>query len=219
VSLGESDLRASLRAGEGDRLDVDAVVAHARAARRERRRTLLAVGGAVVAVLVVAGVVTAVQANRNRHSGTPAGGASPTAQDSACPPGPPTVSLSKGSGRLFPADVTSINVCAYTIDQLTGTKSLTGTLAHGYAQRFEAAPLRGMICPQYVTRTTVAMLPMTPSGQAPTVVGRVGGCGTVSNGTASRDAAELLNELSKGIVTSPIPTMPTHPMGHSPGPS
>jgi hypothetical protein len=63
------------------------------------------------------------------------------------------------------------------------------------------------------------MLPMTPQGVAPAVIGRVGGCGTVSNGTASRNAAELLNELSKGIVSSPIPTMPSHLMSHGPGPS
>jgi hypothetical protein len=76
-----------------------------------------------------------------------------------------------------------------------------------------------MICPQYATQTTVAMLPMTPNGLAPAVVGRVSGCGTVSNGTASRDAAELLNELSKGFVSAPIPTMPSNPMSHGSGPS
>lgn len=218
MSLHESDLRASLRAGEGgERLDVDALVAHAQAARRTRRRNTAAITGAIVAVLAVAGVVTAVQFNR--HSGTPAGGPNSTAESAACPGSVPAVSLTKGSGSLFPADVTSINVCVYTVDRLTGSKALTGTVARGYAQRFDAAPSRGMICPQYVTRTTVAMLPMTPRGLGPAVVGRVGGCGTVSNGTASRDAAELLNELSKGIVSAPIPTMPSHPMSHGPGPS
>lgn len=214
----ESALRASLRAGQsGERLDVDAVIAHARAVRRTRRRNVAAITGAIVAVLAVAGLVTAVQADR--HSGTAAGGQSPTPQAAACASSPPTVSLGKGSGSLFPADVTSIKVCVYTADRLTGSTALSGAVARGYAQRFDAAPPRGMICPQYVTRTTVAMLPMTPRGQAPAVVGRVGGCGTVSNGTASRDAAELLNELSKGMVSSPIPTMPDHPMSHGPGPS
>jgi hypothetical protein len=64
----ESDLRASLAAGRsGERLDADAVIAHARAVRRTRLRTVAAVTGAIVAVLAVAGAVSAVRANR--HSG------------------------------------------------------------------------------------------------------------------------------------------------------
>jgi hypothetical protein len=157
----------------------------------------VAITGAVVAVLAGAGAVTAVQVNR--HSGTPAGGPSLTPA-AACPPSAPGVSMAKGQGPLFPADVTSINVCVYTVDRFSGSNVLTGTLARSYVQRFEAAHLRGMICPQYVSQTTVAMLPMTPAGPAPAVVGRLSGCGTVSNGTASRDAAELLNELSTGFV-------------------
>lgn len=218
MSLSESDLRASLRAGEGgERLDVDAVIAHARAVRRSRRRNAAAITGAVVAVLAVAGVVSAVQLNR--HGGTAAGGPTSTAQAASCPDNAPTMSLGKGSGPLFPADVASIKVCVYTVEQLTGSKLLSGNLAATYAQRFDTAPPRSMICPQYVTQTTVAMLPMTPSGPAPAVVGRVSGCGTVSNGTASRDAAELLNELSQGIVTAPMTTMPNVPKSHGPGPS
>jgi hypothetical protein len=182
MSRSDSDLRASLRTGEdAERLDVDAVVAHARAVRRSRRRNAAAITGAALAVLAVAGVVTAVQLNR--HSGTPAGGPGSTAQAAPCPGSVPAVSLGKGSGALFPADVTSINVCVYTVDRLTASRVLTGT---------------------------VAMLPMTPRGPAPAVIGRISGCGTVSNGTASRDAAELLNELCKGIVASPMPTMPSH---------
>jgi hypothetical protein len=159
-------------------------------------------------VLAVAGVVTAVQLNR--HAGTPVGGPGSTAQAARCPGSVPAVSPGKGSGALLPADVTSINVCVYTVDRLTASRVLTGTVARRYTQRFEAAPSRGMICPQYVTQTTVVLLPMTSRGPAPAVIGRISGCGTVSNGTASRDAAELLNELSKGIVTSLMPTMPSH---------
>lgn len=218
MSLSESDLRATLRAGEGDeRLDVDAVIAHARVARQTRRRSIAAITGTIVAVLAIVGVVTALQVNR--HSGAPAGGPNPTTQAAACPPSAPSVSTAKGPGPLFPADVATISVCVYTVDRLSGSNVLTGTVARSYVQRFDAAPLRGQICPQYATQTTVAMLPMTPNGLAPAVRGRVSGCGTVSNGTASRDAAELLNELSKGFVTEPIPTMPSHPLSHSPGPS
>lgn len=219
MSLGESDLRASLRVGEGgERLDADAVIAQARAVRRTRRRNAAAISGAVVAVLAVAGVLTAVQLNR--HSRTAPGAPTATPQVAACPGGAPQLSPAKGSGPLFPADVTSIKVCVYGVERLTGSKLLTGTVASGYAQRFDQAPARGAtMCPQYVTQTTVAMLPMTPRGPAPAVVGRVGGCGTVSNGSASRDAPELLNELSQGIATSPIPTRPNIPRSHGPEPS
>ncbi|HEY3088036.1 MAG TPA: hypothetical protein VGJ59_08240 [Jatrophihabitantaceae bacterium] len=161
MSRSDSDLRASLRTGaDAERLDVDAVVAHPRAVRRSRWRIAAAITGAALAVLAVAGVVTAVQLNR--HSGTPAGGPGSTAQAAPCPVSVPAVSLGKGSGALFPADVTSINVCVYTVDRLTASRVLTGTVARRYTQRFEAAPSRGLICPQYVTQTTVAMLPMTP---------------------------------------------------------
>ncbi len=54
MSPSESDLRAALRAGEsGERLDVDSVIAQARAARRTRRRNFAAITGAVIAVLAV----------------------------------------------------------------------------------------------------------------------------------------------------------------------
>jgi len=45
MSPSESELRASLRAGEGDRLDTDEVLVRARTASRDRRRNLVAIGG------------------------------------------------------------------------------------------------------------------------------------------------------------------------------
>jgi hypothetical protein len=222
MSLSESDLRAALRAGEsGARLDLDSVIAQARAARRTRRHNVAAITGAVIAVLAVAGVVTAVQVNR--HSGTPVGAPNSTTQSAAaCPDNAPTMPHGSGAAPLFPQDVTSINVCAYTLERLTGSKLLTGTVAEKYARRFNALPLRdsGLVaCPQFVTQIRLAMLPVTPDRVAPTVVGQIGGCGNTSNGVTSRRAGQLLNELAEGIVTSPIPTVPNHAMSHGPGPS
>jgi hypothetical protein len=57
VSPSESDLRAALRAGEGDGLDPDSVLTAARAARHQRRVRIASAAGAVVLVGAVAGGV------------------------------------------------------------------------------------------------------------------------------------------------------------------
>ena len=44
MSPSESELRASLRAGEGERLDTDEVLARARTARRDRRPPVVVPG-------------------------------------------------------------------------------------------------------------------------------------------------------------------------------
>lgn len=224
MSPSESELRASLRAGEGERLDVDAVVAHARAARRDRRRNLAAIGGAVVAVLAVGGVITGVQLSRDDHKTTGAGGPSSTPQVSvSCPGSAPVMPHGNGAGPLFPDDVTSIKVCAYQVQRLSASKDVTGPAARSYAQQFNALPTRrgAQMCPQYLTQITVALIPVTPSGPAPTVVGQVGGCGTMSNGTASRDAGQLLAQLAIGASSghAPLPAAPGHTKNHGPGPS
>jgi hypothetical protein len=224
MSPSESELRASLRAGEGERLDTDEVLARARTARRDRRRNLSAIGGAVVAVLAVGGVITGIQLNRTDH--TTAGGPSPspTAQIVAsCPASAPIVPKPPGpaSGPLFPDDVTSIKVCVYDAERLTTSKDVDGPAARSYAKRFNDLPAnsRAQICPQFLTQITIALLPVTPNGVAPTVVGRVGGCGTTSNNTASRNAGQLLGELQVGTSQTPPPIVPSHSVSHGPGPS
>jgi hypothetical protein len=199
MSPSESELRAD----EGERLD--AVAATARA-RRDRRRNLAAIGGAVVAVLAVGGVIAGIQLGRDDHKASTAGGPSST----------PQVSVS------CPDDVTAIKVCVYDAQRLSHSKDLDGPAARSYAQRFNALPVRrgGMACPQFLTQITVALIPVTPSGAGPTVVGQVGGCGTTSNGTASRDAGQLLAELQVGAGgQQPIPTLPGHTKAHGPGAS
>jgi hypothetical protein len=177
----------------------------------------------VVAVLAVGGVITGIQLNRTDHT-TTAGGPSPTPQIVAsCPAGAPIVPKPPGpaSGPLFPDDVTSIKVCVYDADLLTTSKDVDGPAARSYAQRFNALPAnsRAQICPQFLTQITIALLPVTPNGVAPTVVGRVGGCGTTSNNTASRHAGQLLGELQVGTSQTPPPIVPSHSVSHGPGPS
>jgi len=222
MSPSESELRASLRAGEGDRLDTDEVLVRARTASRDRRRNLVAIGGAVAAVLAVGGVVTAIQLNDSGH--TTAGGPSPTSQVVAnCPASAPIVPkpVAPASGPLFPDGVTSIKVCVYDVERLTTSKDIDGPAARSYAQRFNDLPANSgaQICPLFLTQITIVMLPVTPNGPAPTVVGRVGGCGTTSNNTASRDAGQLLGELQVGTSQTPPPIVPSHSVSHGPGPS
>src|SRR4051794_36116622 len=125
------------------------------------RRNLAAIVGAVSAVLVIGGIVAAVQAGRgdDKHgAGNPAGAAPPSCPASAPPMHPPA----KSTGSLFPDDVTAIRVFRYDIDRLTASKVLDGQVAVGYARRFNALPLpsRSTMCPLFVTRQTVAMLPV-----------------------------------------------------------
>ena len=140
----------------------------------------------------------------------------------SCPDSAPTVPHASGAGPLFPDDVTAIKVCVYKVQRLGESKDVTGPAARSYAQRFNALPTRtgAQVCPQFLTQITVALIPVTPSGPAPTVVGQVGGCGTTSNGTASRDAGQLLAELQVGAGgPAPIPTLPGHTKAHGPGAS
>lgn len=243
MSPSESELRASLRAGEGAQVDVDAVVGHARTARRERRRNMLAIGGTIVAVLAVGGVITGVQLGKDDHkqSGGP-GSPSPAVALPQCPGSAPIVpqSYTEADGPLFPSDVTGIKVCMYDVERLTKSKDIEGPAAASYAQRFNALPStrKGQMCPQFVTTITIAMLPVTPRGAAPAVVGKIGGCGLTSNGTGARNAANLLGELRVGLgggagsggpgsggsgSSGPGggPIVPSHPVtfSHGPGPT
>lgn len=236
MSPSESELRASLHAGEGDQLDVDAVLAQARSTSRDRRRNRLAIGGAVVAVLAVAGVITGVQLNHDDHqqTGAPGQSQSPAQMLPSCPGSAPIVpqSYAQATGPLFPADVTAIKVCLYNAEQLTKSKDVTGPAAASYAKRFNDLPVvaKGQVCPLFVTPYTIAMLPVTPNGPAPTVVGKIGGCGQTSNGTGARNAGDLLRELETGLgvgapgggtggSVSHGPIVPSHSVSFGPGPS
>jgi hypothetical protein len=61
-------------------------------------------------------------------------------------------------------------------------------------------------------------LPSTASGPAATVVGKIGGCGTTTNGTVKRNAAALLTELETGLAPPAIPHPSSGSARYSPGP-
>lgn len=219
MSPTESELRAALRAGEGDTVAVDEIIAQAQVARRERRKRLAAMGGAVASVLVVGGVVIAVQASRD-HGAGPA--EPPAAQTPAsCPPAPPTVATPKSTGgQLFPNDVTAIRACSYDLQRLKASTVIDGPAARSYAQRFNALPPidRAQICPLFLTSKTIVLLPVTESGPAAAVVGKIGGCGATTNGTAKRNAAQLLTELETGLAGSAVSPPKSGGAKNSPGP-
>lgn len=232
MSPSESELRASLHAGEGDQVDVDAVLANARSTHRDRRRNALAIGGAVAAVLAVGGVITGVQLGKDDHkaAGAPGSSQSPAVVLPQCPGSAPIVpqSLAAANGPLFPDDVTAIKVCLYDAGRLSKSKDVEGPAAVSYAQRFNGLPTirKAQICPLFVTPYTVAMLPVTAHGVAPTVVGKIGGCGLTSNGTGARNAGNLLGELRTGLgepgggsSSGGPPIVPSHTVSFGPGPS
>ncbi len=224
MSPSESELRAALRAGEGDTVAADEIIAHARSARHERRKTLAAMGGAVAAVLAVGGTVAAVQLSHDDHRANPAGSAPATSTarvPQACPATPPNVNTPSASGgQLFPTDVTAIRVCFYDVQRVKASTVIDGPAARSYAQRFNALPpaSKALACPLFLTQKAIVMLPVTASGPAATVVGKIGGCGTTSNGTAKRNAAELLTELETGLVVSSAPAPSSGTAKNSPGP-
>lgn len=225
MNPSESELRAEVTPGQDE----------APEARRRRRRTVAAVGGAVVAVLAVGGIVAGIQLS---HTGKTSAGSAPTAGSTPtanptpaapvtanCPTSSPALpggSSATNEQPLFPSDVTAIRVCGYHAQRPTGSKVIDGAAARSYAQRFNELPTKSGPCPLYLTQTTIALLPSTPRGTAPAVVGQIGGCGAASNGTAFRATANnLLNELARDVGatpnrTVPIPTLPSHVMTHGP---
>ena len=68
MSPSESELRSFLRTGEGDRVDPDALIAHARGVRHNRRVRLASVAAAVIAVGTVGAGAVALGAG---NSGSP----------------------------------------------------------------------------------------------------------------------------------------------------
>ena len=219
MSPSESELRAALHAGEGDTVAVDEIIAQAQVAGRERRKRLAAMGGAVAAVLVVGGVVTAVQLSHDHGAGS----AEPPAVQTpvSCPTAPPTVATPKSTGgQLFPSDVTAIRACSYDLQRLKASTVIDGPAARSYAQRFNALPPinRAQICPLFLTSKTIVLLPVTERGPAAAVVGKIGGCGATTNGTAKRNAAQLLTELETGLAGSAVSPPKSGGAKNSPGP-
>jgi hypothetical protein len=219
MSPTESELRTALRAGEGESLAADEIIAHARTARHDRRRTIAAVSGAVAAVLAIGGVVTAIQVNHDDRTGSPA--RTPAGQGPlTCPTAPPTVNApSSSSGQLFPSDVTSIRACLYQVQRLTASTTIDGPAARSYARRFNALPTKSsQACPLILTQKTIVLLPATENGPAATVVGKIGGCGTTTNGKTKRDAGQLLTEIETGLSASSAPRLPSGGGKNTPGP-
>lgn len=164
MSPSESELRAALHDGEGERPDPDAVIERARTARHQRR---VRAGAAAASALAVAGIaVGSVVAVNAGGSGTPAAQSTPGPTRSAasgatqgCPATVPYTSPpahTSTSGSLFPRPVHSVQVCAY----VSGAHSpadiaarLTGRQATGLVLSIEqgtsgAAPGR-RVCPMF----------------------------------------------------------------------
>jgi hypothetical protein len=143
VSPSESDLRAALRAGEGDSLDPDSVLSAARAARHQRRVRIASAAGAAVVVAAIGGGLGVVNL---RSSGSPtAGGAAvsssrspsgsqrllygsglpasapPAMSTPSCPATPAAYAVPGGGGTgqfggtsaLFDQPVAAMRVCIY----------------------------------------------------------------------------------------------------------
>jgi hypothetical protein len=238
MSPNEHQLRAALRQGEGDRPDADEIIFSARAARAARRRTAWAVVGSVAAVLLVGGGITAlslagdgsgssassggaaggaaVPPDRSPGTGTRAGPLPPTVP--ACPRVLPSVPQppSRSSGQLFPDGVIAIRICLYPVESstLNATNELTGTAAQRLVEQLESSPKPA---PQTACTAdlgpTMLLLGRTATGDVPNVVGNLGGCGSVSNGTAIRLARPVLEEQAHII----LPRLGT-PGLNTPGP-
>jgi hypothetical protein len=235
VSPSESELRAALREGEGEGVDVDAQIRHALRSRRDRRRTFAAIGGAVAAVLAVGGVVTAVQVGRDESpravppvgAPTRAAGSTPVAPvPAACPARPPDPFSLRAfaAGHLFPDHVTAMRVCVYGTGPLTESALLGAPTAQYWTRRFNALRPAGgpMPCPgppPHSSRQWLVMLPVTHDSPARPVVGTIGfgNCGMTTNGLTTRFAWTLLDDLVASL------SSPTHapPSGgpHTPTPS
>lgn len=140
MSPSESELRSFLHDGEGEPIDPNAVIAHARAARHNRRVRLASVAAAVVAVgavsvgtvVLTGGSSSAPSADRNRLPGadsltTPTAGQAAPGR-AATPTGPPPCPVVPlhlmvpggggtgqfgGGGPLFDGAVSSMQVCGY----------------------------------------------------------------------------------------------------------
>ena len=157
MSPSESELRAALRAGDGEGVDADAVITRARGARHARRMRLGSIAAAVIAVGgIAAGVVTLRGGGGAAHvPSTPPG----AAVAAACPAQPPRYLLPGGGGTgqfgaagpLFAKPVDRLLVCGYLSSRVLQSTTLTGTDAQQVADSLNQAsstpPLRLPACP------------------------------------------------------------------------
>ncbi len=170
MSPNEAQLRAALRDGEGNRVDVDAVVASALRVRHARRQRLSAIAGAVIVVAGVAGgaallgrgdhnsttassgerSVPSFSATSDRSAQPPAaaGGSDSAATAIRCPaqlprllrPGGGATATFGGGGALFAAPIAAAKVCAYLNGTGGDSQVLDATQATELAASVERAP-------------------------------------------------------------------------------
>ncbi|MEP6598940.1 MAG: hypothetical protein ABJB98_05765 [Actinomycetota bacterium] len=135
-----------------------------------------------------------------------------------------TPSDAGANGPLFPGGVTAIRVCVYQPESAAGAPDTSGVTAsylvvgadaQGLAQAFNNLAPTQFACTADLG-PWVAMFGATATGQTAPVVGNLGGCGTTTNGTAVRQARDLLIQLaSSGPPQSAAPSKLTA----SPAPS
>ncbi len=236
MSPSESDLRAALRDGEGDNVNVDRLILGAEADVARRKSRLLTTA-AVVGVLACAGVGGGFLASNSGNDAKsasggsmarpgasnngygsdaiarPAGGASGNAAEvpglagrrvfaastgaPGCPPSATeaTSDAAKATGtagtRVFTARVTSVLLCSYGREDLTGSlqppqASSTSRVLHGAAASrlvasLERAPTRASsrMCPMVRTAASAPLLMIGLDAN-----GRVAGTASTLLGTA-----------------------------------
>jgi hypothetical protein len=141
-------------------------------------------------------------------SGGPAVPSTTGAASASCPTAPPTIAVPKptaagAAGALFGAGLISITVCVYQPDGsgLAAATTLTGTDATGLATTLNAiAPAPTQQACTADLGPTVLLLPQTTAGAGRPVVGNAGGCGTITNGTAERNARSELTGLIQKVL-------------------
>lgn len=155
MSPSESELRSFLHGGEGDPINPDAVIAHARAVRHDRRVRLLSVAAAVVAVgavgtgAVVLGAGNSSTSSAGKNAMTSPAVTSPRgdipmplrshADSRSAGPTCPTIPLRLmlpggggtgqfgGDGPLFDGPVSSMQLCGYAAAPASGQVAFSST--------------------------------------------------------------------------------------------
>lgn len=235
MSPTESELRSALRSGEGDGVDADAVIAHARGVRHARRVRLGSIAGAVV---VVAGIAAGVMTLRGGQT-APATSAHPGAAAAAagCPAQPPHLMMPGGggtdqfggSGPLFAQPVDSLLACSYPPNSPLRSTRLTGADAHHVADSLNnTSAYRQTVYDCVAPPPPNSVLLLLAQGQPPVVVHV--GCtmldNMATNGTALRsnwDPPRSVLPLVQALVNGGGPSATTAPApgrrySHGPAP-
>jgi hypothetical protein len=216
MSPSEFDLRAALRAGEGQRVNADGVIANAREVRHNRRKRVVAVVGAAAVVAGIGTGISYLPGTSSSDSASSGGGLStaklgnsrgaPQADLTACPRTPPHLVLPGGGGTtqfgatgpLFAEPVEQIVACGYGMSALGsaaglgGTVTISGADAQQVADSLNDAPARraaGQKCPAIVQplRELVLYATGTSGAGLRPVVATFSTCPAVAtNGTAVR---------------------------------